>query len=90
MTDSLRLYTGPLNNRIDRVESVGNQFRISGVPNHIQKTNVYVQEQIKLQRNRKVGLTDKTSNAEAGDFEDLANRATYSFPSMLQEQMSCA
>ena len=81
MTDSLRLYTGPLNNRIDRVESVGNQFRISGVPNHIQKTNVIVQEQIKLQRNRKVGLTDKTSDEKAGDFEDLANRATYKFPS---------
>ena len=41
MSSEIRMYSGPLNNRIDRVESVGNTFRISGVPNHIKKENIY-------------------------------------------------
>ena len=36
----LRTYQGPLNNRIDRVESVSNNFRVEGVPNHVQKNVV--------------------------------------------------
>ena len=81
MSSEIRMYTGPLNNRIDRVESVGNTFRISGVPNHIQKTNVYIQEEIKLERLRTVGITADTIVGEAGDFEALANRHTYRLPS---------
>ena len=52
----LRTYQGPLNNRIDRVEAVSNNFRVEGVPNHVQKTNVYVQQNILLERTRKIGL----------------------------------
>ena len=77
---NLRTYQGPLNNRIDRVESVSNNFRVDGVPNHVQKTNVYVQENILLERTRKIGLIGDIAPNQPANFESLANSHTYKFP----------
>jgi hypothetical protein len=83
-----RVYNGPKNNRIDRIDAVGTSFRVQGVPNHIQKTDVFIQEELRLQRTRKTGLSPdfifEDANGQfvdsSGDFEALANRYTYRLP----------
>ena len=58
----MRMYRGPKNNRVDRIPAVANSFRVQGVPNHIQKTNVFVQERVRLERTRVAGVDDNGGN----------------------------
>ena len=76
----MRMYRGPKNNRVDRIPSVSNSFRVQGVPDHIQKTNVFVQERVRLERTRVADVLN-TDGINPESMEELTNRFTYKYPS---------
>ena len=77
--EDMNQYEGAKNNRIDRFEGEGNHFRVSGVPNHIQDTTVYVKDDIMFLRTLRENVQIDVYNQPFTALDALSSM--YRFPS---------